>query len=199
MNFTLFSSVADAVELCLFDHAGREQRGLFLDKGKDDCWSGYLPGCGAGQHYGYRVHGPYDFEMGLRCNPHKLLIDPYARELGGRFSWNAALYDFTEDGSGKRVNEDDSAAYVPRSVVTGGATPPLTAGPSPVPDTFPLRALSKVRTIKDVADWRLCLGCGACVLGTLLQQGRLAGLAFGGLRRGGRRLTGDVDLPAREA
>lgn len=129
VNFTLFSSVADAVELCLFDHAGREQRGLFLDKGKDDCWSGYLPGCRAGQHYGYRVHGPYDFDMGLRCNPHKLLIDPYARELGGRFIWNAALYDFTDDGSGKRANEDDSAAYVPRSVVAGGATPALTPGP----------------------------------------------------------------------
>lgn len=130
VNFSLFSSVADAVELCLFDEHDQERRGLFLAKGEKDCWSGYLQDCRPGQRYGYRIHGPYDFESGLRCNPHKLLIDPYAKELGGRFQWSPALFDFQPVGHEMRINELDSADVVPRSVVTDPVDATIPIGPA---------------------------------------------------------------------
>ena len=107
-NFAVFSSVASGVELCLFDAAGLQQQIAYLHNTGDDIWHGYLPGCAAGQRYGYRVHGPYAPQQGLRCNPAKLLIDPYARALSGQFQWHEALLD---------ANAADSAPYVPKSVV----------------------------------------------------------------------------------
>ena len=90
-SFALFSSVADAVELCLFDDAGAETR-RSLEQGDGYVWQGYLPGARLGQRYGYRVHGPWDPSSGSRCNPAKLLLDPYARAVAGEVRWNPAIY-----------------------------------------------------------------------------------------------------------
>jgi isoamylase len=113
-NFTIFSEVAEKVELCLFDDDGTEQR-VELPEMDGFVWHGFLPGVQPGQRYGFRVHGPYDPEQGLRCNPQKLLLDPYAKAIEGGVDWNPAVfgYDFT---TGKR-NDQDSAAYMPKSVV----------------------------------------------------------------------------------
>src|SRR5881392_1421060 len=81
-NFSLFSENAERVELCLFDEEGNEERVEVTERTAFN-WHGYLPGVGPGQRYGYRVHGPYDPEAGHRFNPHKLLIDPYARAIWG--------------------------------------------------------------------------------------------------------------------
>src|ERR1700759_975038 len=77
-NFTLFSEIAERVELCLFDQNGKEER-IDLPEVDGFVWHAYLPGVEPGQHYGYRVHGPNDPSRGLRCNPAKLLLDPYAK------------------------------------------------------------------------------------------------------------------------
>ena len=82
-NFALFSEVADRIELCLFDDDGSETR-VDLPERYGLVWHGYLPRIGPGQRYGYRVHGPYDPAAGLRCNPAKLLLDPYAKAIDGR-------------------------------------------------------------------------------------------------------------------
>lgn len=118
-NFAVFSSVADSVELCLFDNDGTPQQSHFLPECSDDIWHGYVEGCKPGQCYGYRVHGPYDAEKGLRCNPHKLLIDPYARALGGTFSRNVAVLDYESHGAdgNLQMNTTNSAPYVPKSIV----------------------------------------------------------------------------------
>src|SRR3954462_10677869 len=76
-NFALYTEVADKVELCFFDEANAESR-VPLTEVDGFIWHGYLPGIGPGQRYGYRVHGPYEPARGLRCNPAKLLLDPYA-------------------------------------------------------------------------------------------------------------------------
>ena len=82
-NFALFSEVAERVELCLFDDDGTETR-VDLPEREALVWHGYLPRVVPGQRYGYRVHGPYDPPAGLRCNPNKLLLDPYAKAIDGR-------------------------------------------------------------------------------------------------------------------
>jgi len=112
-NFAVFSSVADSLELCLFDANGDATQSHQLSKGTDDVWHGYLPGCRPGQLYGYRVHGPFEPDNGLRCNPAKLLIDPYARAIAGEFYWNDAVYD---------GNDKDSAAFVPKSRVSSNSS-----------------------------------------------------------------------------
>ena len=114
-NFAVFSSVAEDLELCLFDAHGNATQSHQLSTGTDDIWHGYLPGCSPGQQYGYRVHGPFAPEVGLRCNPAKLLIDPYAREIAGEFLWNDAVYD---------SNAHDSAAFVPKGVVSPDSPTP---------------------------------------------------------------------------
>jgi glycogen operon protein len=108
-NFAVYSAVAERVELCLFDAAGHQTAAHPLRPGDDGVWHGFLPGCRPGQTYGYRVHGRYAPDAGLRCNPAKLLLDPYARELSGKFRWDDAVFD---------DNAKDSAAFVPKSVVT---------------------------------------------------------------------------------
>ncbi|MBL7257720.1 glycogen debranching protein GlgX [Paractinoplanes lichenicola] len=114
-NFALFSELAERVELCLFDEDGNETR-IDLPEREALVWHGYLPRIVPGQRYGYRVHGPYDPSRGLRCNPSKLLLDPYAKAIDGRNDWNEALfaYRFGDPGS---TNEDDSAPYAQKSVV----------------------------------------------------------------------------------
>ncbi len=112
-NFTLFSEIADSVELCLFD--GDETR-IPLTERDALVWHGYLPGIGPGTRYGYRVHGPYDPSAGQRCDPSKLLIDPYAKAIDGQVDWAPACFSYQFDDPTKR-NTDDSAAHTMKSVV----------------------------------------------------------------------------------
>ena len=82
VNFALYSEHAEKVELCLFDAEGHETR-VRLRENTHFVWHGYLPGLGPGQRYGYRVHGPYEPEQGLRFNPDLVVLDPYAKALAG--------------------------------------------------------------------------------------------------------------------
>src|ERR1700750_1481220 len=86
-NFALFSEVAERVELCLFGPGDRTETRVGLTEVDGFVWHCYLPGVGPGQHYGYRVHGPYDPATGARFNPSKLLIDPYAKAIEGAGDW----------------------------------------------------------------------------------------------------------------
>ena len=94
------------------------RRGSALPEVDGFVWHGYLPGVGPGQRYGYRVHGPYDPRRGHRCNPAKLLLDPYAKAVDGEVSWDPALFAYVQgsDDPGA-VNTDDSAPFMPRNVV----------------------------------------------------------------------------------
>ena len=114
-NFSVFSRVAERVELCLFDDDGRESR-VDLPEMTGYSWHGYLPRIGPGQRYGYRIHGPWDPGSGRRCNPHKLLLDPYARAIDGAIEWGPAIFGHDVAAPARR-NEVDSAPYVPRSVI----------------------------------------------------------------------------------
>ena len=114
-NFALFSEVAEQVELCLFDEAGSETR-VPLREVDGFVWHGYLPGIVPGQRYGYRVHGPYDPAAGHRCNPSKLLLDPYAKAVDGDVRWDPAVFAYPFGHPDER-SDADSAPFVPRSVV----------------------------------------------------------------------------------
>jgi isoamylase len=116
-NFSLFSEVAEQVELCLFDDDGAETR-IALQEVTGYVWHGYAPGVGPGQRYGYRVHGPYDPGAGLRCNPAKLLIDPYAKAVVGELRWGQEVFSYTFGDPDGPPNELDSVGSVPRGVVT---------------------------------------------------------------------------------
>ncbi|HUR07993.1 MAG TPA: glycogen debranching protein GlgX [Nonomuraea sp.] len=114
-SFAVFSEVAERVELCLFDDDGSEER-VDLPEVDGFVWHGYLPGIAPGQRYGYRVHGPYEPSHGHRCNPAKLLLDPYAKAIDGDLTWNESLfpYHFTDP---TRLNTADSAPFMPKNVV----------------------------------------------------------------------------------
>ncbi len=113
--FSVFSQIAELIELCLFDQHGHEER-LDLPERTGYTWHGYLPGIGAGQRYGYRVHGPWDPARGARCNPRKLLLDPYARAIDGQVRWGDSIHGHVP-GHPFVKQEDDSAPDVPRSLV----------------------------------------------------------------------------------
>jgi glycogen operon protein len=110
------SEVADAVEFCLFDAAGSEER-LALPERTAHVWHGLLPGVGPGQRYGLRVHGPWDPANGLRCNPAKLLIDPHATAIDGDVTWGKEVFGHDQDDP-EKPNDLDSASAMPRCVVT---------------------------------------------------------------------------------
>ena len=114
-NFSVFSEVATRVELCLFD--GQSIRHVDLPERTDFCWHGYLPGIGPGQAYGFRVHGPWDPAAGHRCNPSKVLLDPYARAIKGHVQWHPAVLPYVTDSDGDVKSDLDSAPFVPRSIV----------------------------------------------------------------------------------
>ena len=115
-NFAIFSAVAEQVDLCLFDEAGNEtcvplsERDAFV-------WHTYLPRVAPGQRYGFRVHGPYEPNRGQRCNPAKLLLDPYAKAIEGNIDWHESLYSY-QFGDHRKRNEEDSAPHTMKSVVT---------------------------------------------------------------------------------
>lgn len=120
VNFAVFSANAERVELCLFDPAGRrEVARLPLPECTDEVWHGYLPEARPGQLYGYRASGPYEPRHGHRFNPHKLLIDPYARQLFGEVRWSDALFGYRVGGGRTDLSFDrrDSAPAVPKCVV----------------------------------------------------------------------------------
>ena len=118
--FSVFSAHAEAVELCLFDATGaHEIARLSLPDNSDGVWHGFLPKALPGLIYGYRAHGPYEPLLGHRFNPHKLLLDPYARQLAGRLHWHDALYGFNLQSANADLSFDrqDSAPYMPKAVV----------------------------------------------------------------------------------
>jgi isoamylase len=116
-NFAIFSEVGESVELCLFDEWGLgNERRVTLQEVDAYVWHAYLPGIEPGQRYGFRVHGRYEPRNGLRCNPHKLLLDPYAKAVDGDVEWHPAVYDYDFDDPG-RMSTTDSAPYLPKAVV----------------------------------------------------------------------------------
>jgi isoamylase len=120
VNIAVFSAHAERIELCLFDREGRHEIArLDLPECTDEVWHGYLPGAGPGTVYGLRAHGPFDPTAGHRFNPHKLLLDPYARQLRGELRWSDALGGGQARGGRDRVpDRRDSAPFVPKCVVT---------------------------------------------------------------------------------
>jgi isoamylase len=115
VNFAVFSEVAERVELCLLDDDNNETR-LELKEVDGYVWHGYVPNLQPGQLYGYRVHGPYDPENGHRCNPAKLLLDPYAKAIDGQIDGNEALFSY-RFGKPEEFNADDSLGHTMLSVV----------------------------------------------------------------------------------
>ena len=110
-NFALFSEVAERVELCLFDDGGtrdahRPERGRRATSGTATC-----PQISPGQRYGYRVHGPYDPAQGQRCNPNKLLLDPYAKAVDGTVDWDQSLFGYNFGDPDSRNDERLRAAH----------------------------------------------------------------------------------------
>ncbi|MEM7710812.1 MAG: glycogen debranching protein GlgX, partial [Pseudomonadota bacterium] len=123
-NFALFSAHAEKVELCLFNATGRREIARIpLPEHTHQVWHGYLPNVRPGQLYGYRVHGPYAPEAGHRFNPHKLLLDPYARSHSGEIRWHDSLFGYKLGA--KRgdliIDRRDSAFVMPKCVVTPDA------------------------------------------------------------------------------
>jgi isoamylase len=114
-NFALFSECAEQVELCLFDDDGVETRARLRERDAF-VWHGYLPNIGPGQRYGFRVYGAYAPEQGCRCNPSKLLLDPYAKAVDGAVDWDESCFSYRFDDP-EAFNDDDSAAHMPKSVV----------------------------------------------------------------------------------
>ncbi len=115
-NFSVFSEVADRVELCLFDEQGVETRVDFTER-TALCWHGYLPDVKPGQRYGFRVHGPWAPDQGAWCNPAKLLLDPYAKAIDGPWTWNEAVFPYHFAAPEASRNDLDSAPFMPKSVV----------------------------------------------------------------------------------
>ena len=114
-NFALFSEVAEKVELCLFD--GDTETRVRLPEVDGFVHHGHLPGINPGQHYGYRVYGPCDPASGQRCNPNKLLLDPYAKAVSGNnLGWDESLFGYRFADHDQR-NDIDSAPHMMRAVV----------------------------------------------------------------------------------
>lgn len=114
-NFSVFSDIAEAVELCLFDDDGNETR-VELPEVIGMCWHGYFPGVQPGQRYGYRVHGPWAPAEGHRCNASKLLLDPYAKAVEGEVKWSEDVFSHYF-AAPEEFNGADSAPSMPKSVV----------------------------------------------------------------------------------
>jgi isoamylase len=120
VNFAVFSANADRIELCLFDPAGRREIArLALPECTDEIWHGYLPEARPGLLYGYRAYGPYEPRHGHRFNPHKLLLDPYAKQLAGELRWSDALFGYRLGAGRADLSFDrrDSAPAMPKAVV----------------------------------------------------------------------------------
>ncbi len=123
MNFSLFSEASECVELCLFDKGGKNERRIRIRERTAGAWHMYLPGVGPGQLYGFRVHGPYEPEKGLRFNANKLLLDPYAKAIGRELRWADELFGYElGDPNGDLTFDDrDSAPFAPLAAVVDPA------------------------------------------------------------------------------
>lgn len=124
VNFAVFSERAEAIDLCLFDPGGRhEVARMRLPEWTDEVWHGYLPGAQVGLLYGFRAHGAYDPANGLRFNPQKLLLDPYAKRIAGEVRWSDALFGYRVQSPRADLTPDrrDSAAAMPKAVVADDA------------------------------------------------------------------------------
>jgi isoamylase len=120
-NFAIFSAHAEKIELCIFDPKGHREIARYeLPEWTDEVWHGYLPDALPGLVYGYRAYGPYEPEQGHRFNPHKLLLDPYAKKLVGHLKWTDALFGYRVRSPKADLTFDrrDSAAAMPKAVVT---------------------------------------------------------------------------------
>jgi isoamylase len=119
VNFSLFSESSVSVELCLFDNAGQNERRIRIRERTNGAWHIYLPDIAPGQLYGYRVHGPYEPEKGLRFNPNKLLLDPYAKAIGRKLEWADELFGYTLGAPDADLTFDDrdSSAFAPLAAV----------------------------------------------------------------------------------
>src|ERR1700732_5290173 len=120
-NFAVVSAPAERIDLCLFDPSGRREISrLPLPECTDEVWHGYLPNAQVGSIYSYRAYGPYDPQNGHRFNPHKLLLDPYARRLAGELRWSDALYGYRVNSARADLSIDrrDSAPGMLKAVVT---------------------------------------------------------------------------------
>ena len=120
-NFAVFSAHAERIDLCLFDPTGRRQVATFtLPEHTDEVWHGYLPNAQVGVLYGYRAFGPYEPQHGYRFNPHKLLLDPYARRVAGELKWSDALFGYRVNSPRADLSFDrrDSAPGMIKGVVT---------------------------------------------------------------------------------
>lgn len=118
VNFALYSQVAQKVELCLFDEHDVETR-IEMTERNSYVWHNYIPGLHPGQRYSYRVYGPYDPVHGLRCNPNKLLLDPYAKAIEGNIDGDESLFSywFKSPDDNSAMNDLDSAAHTMKSAV----------------------------------------------------------------------------------
>ncbi|WP_420154719.1 glycogen debranching protein GlgX [Siphonobacter sp.] len=119
VNFAIFAENATGIDLCLFDEVSnaKETVRIPLEERAYHIWHVYVPGLEPGQLYGYRVHGPYEPENGHRFNPNKLLIDPYTKALAGTVEWDNSLFSYKIGEDDLSFNEDDSAPFLPKSVV----------------------------------------------------------------------------------
>ena len=119
VNFSIYSENAKGVDLCLFDDDGNQLACLPVQEVYHSVWHIFVADIKAGQHYGYRVHGDYEPNKGLRFNSNKLLIDPYAKALSAPIKWHNSLFGYKigEDSEGSSFSEEDSAPFVPKSVV----------------------------------------------------------------------------------
>lgn len=115
-NFAVFSANAQKVELCLVEDDGRETERFTLEEVDAHVWHGYIPNLRPGQHYGYRVHGPYDPTKGQRFNPSKLLLDPYAKAIAGDLDGDMSIFAYPTGNPGG-YSDADSAAHTMHSVV----------------------------------------------------------------------------------
>ncbi|HXR77470.1 MAG TPA: glycogen debranching protein GlgX [Bryobacteraceae bacterium] len=121
VNFAIFSENATEIEVCLFDEPDAPATDtILLSESTGHVRHCYIQGLTIGQLYGYRVHGPYEPEKGLRFNPAKLLIDPYAKALAGKVDWSKPVFSYklNDPGADLTVDEQDDAAGVPKGVVT---------------------------------------------------------------------------------
>jgi isoamylase len=153
-HFAVYAEEAERVDLCLFDAQGRHESRLSMPDCVDGVWHGYLEGAAPGLRYGYRADGPYRPEHGQRFNPHKLLLDPYARQLAGTLRWHDALYGYRIGARRADLSFDrrDSAPYMPKGLVTapdgfdwGNDHPPRTPWQQTVIYELHLKGFTRLR------------------------------------------------------
>lgn len=116
-NFSVFSSLANRVEVCFFDESGRQSCSDLQQPAGGHCWCGYFPDVKPGQRYGYRAHGPWNPACGELCCPAKLLLDPYTKAVDGNITWTEALFPYNYHAPDAPPNGEDTAPFMPKSVV----------------------------------------------------------------------------------